>query len=242
SPLVYSVMRSFIHLTTLILALGLVVSAQTANQTSSSSVVKEAQPQNATEVLARARQLYAGEGPKPALPEFEKALALFHASGDKKNEAITIGLIGNCYKKLAEYSKAEDFLQRALSLKRTIGDRLEEAKTLSHLGLLHWDMGDFKLAAQYLNQSIAIAAQLQDRVMEAAARNNLGLVLDEIGNYRQSTEQYSRALELYRAAQSQSGTSDQIESGIGDAVGNLGGDYLLLGDYGNALKSYQQAL
>src|SRR5262245_59261377 len=94
-------------------------------------------PEKGADVLARARDLYNREGPKLALPEYEKALALLQAEGDKKNEAITLGLIGNCYKRFGDFPKAEDFLQRALTLKRTTGDRLEEGRTLSHLGLLH---------------------------------------------------------------------------------------------------------
>src|SRR5207245_1853675 len=67
-------------------------------------------------------------------------------------------------------------------------------------------------------------------------------VLDEIGNYRQSLEQYNRALELYRLAQSQVGPNATIERGTSDAIANIGGDHLLLGDYPEALKSYQRSL
>jgi CHAT domain-containing protein/Flp pilus assembly protein TadD len=206
------------------------------NSTSSTAVL------TANDVLTHAKQLYSREGAKAALPEYEKALALFRQDGDKKGEAITLGLMGNCYKKLGDFPKAEDYLQRALAMKRTVGDRLEEAKTLSNLGLLHWDMSDYKAAADYLHQSIAIAQELRNRVMEAAARNNLGLVFDDVGDYRHSLEEYNHSLALYREEQSQLGTNDTIESGMGDAIGNLGGDHLLLGDYAEALKSYQQAL
>lgn len=177
-----------------------------------------------------------------ALPEFENALALFRKDGDRKGEAITLGLIGNCYKKFGDFPKAEDYLQRALAMKRAIGDRPEEGKTLSHLGLLHWEMGDYKKATDYYNQAIAIAQQLQDRVIEASVRNNLGLVLDEVGDYRKSIEQYNRALELYRLAETQLGTNATIERGISDTIANIGGDHLLLGDYAEALKYYQQSL
>src|SRR6266436_10065010 len=88
----------------------------------------------ANDALVRARELYSTEGARRALPEFEKALALFRSEGDRKGEAITIGLIGNCYKRFGEFSKALEYLQRALSIKHEIGDRGEEGKTLSHLG------------------------------------------------------------------------------------------------------------
>ncbi len=189
---------------------------------------------NAADVLAHARQLYSEEGARVALPEFEKALALFREQKDVKGEAITLGLIGNCYKKFGEHAKALDYLQRALAMKREAGDRGEEGKTLSHLGLLYWEMSQYPPAIEHFNKAIAIGKQLKDRTLEASARNNLGLVYDEVGDYRRSLDEYNHALELYR------GTN--FERGISDTIGNIGGTHLLLGEFGKALGYYQQAL
>ena len=208
--------------------------AQAPTTTVSAPVVKGTSPENANDILAHARELYAKEGPKIALPEFEKALALFRNDKDRKGEAITLGLIGNCYKKFGEFAKAEDYLQRALAMKRDIGDRLEEGKTLSHLGLLHWEMSDYKSAVEYLNGAIKLGSELHDATLEGSARNNLGLVYDELGEYRNSLAQYEQALKLYQ------GTN--FERGISDTLGNMGGLPLLLGEYAKALGYYQQAL
>jgi CHAT domain-containing protein/Tfp pilus assembly protein PilF len=216
------------------LALLISVSAQAPSVATSSPIVDETTRRNANDVLAHARELYATEGPKAALPEYEKALTLFRKDNDKKGEAITLGLIGNCYKKFGDFPKAEDYLQRALAMKREIHDRLEEGKTLSHLGLLHWEMADYKLAVEYLNGAIKIGTEVQDHKLEGSARNNLGLVFDELGEYRKSLEQYEQALKLYR------GTN--FEQGISDTLANMGGLPLLLGEYAKALGYYQQAL
>src|SRR5262245_8222253 len=122
------------------LAFAINARAQPSTNVVSSSAIKATSPETANDTLARARELYSKEGPKVALPEFEKALALFRKDNDKTGEAITLGLIGNCYKKFGDFPKAEDYLQRALAMKRELRDRLEEGKTLSHLGLLHWEM------------------------------------------------------------------------------------------------------
>jgi CHAT domain-containing protein/Tfp pilus assembly protein PilF len=190
--------------------------------------------QSGAEILAHARRLYSEEGARVALPEFEKALAVFRQQKDGKGEAITLGLIGNCYKKFGDHAKALEYLQRALTMKRELADQAEEGKTLSHLGLLHWEMGQYPPAIEYLNKAIALGKQLGDRVLEASARNNLGLVYDELGEYRRSLAEYNLALDLYR------GTN--FERGISDAIGNVGGMNLLLGEYKEALRYYQQAL
>jgi CHAT domain-containing protein/Tfp pilus assembly protein PilF len=193
-----------------------------------------AKTEKASEVLAHARQMYSEEGARAALPGFEKALALFRKEGDRKGEAITMGLIGNCYKKFGDHQKALDYLERALAMKRELGDGVEEGKTLSHLGLLYWEMSQYPQAIEHFSKAIAIGHELGDRILEASARNNLGLVYDELGEYRRSLDEYNRALELYKGT--------DFERGISDVIGNLGGTHLLLGEYAEALRYYQQSL
>jgi CHAT domain-containing protein/Tfp pilus assembly protein PilF len=216
------------------LALAGLANAQTPIASTSSKDAATAATQKAGDVLAHAKQLYSEEGARVALPEFEKALELFRREKDRKGEAITLGLIGNCYKKFGNHAKALDYLQRALTMKRELGDHAEEGKTLSHLGLLYWEMAKYPEAIEHFNKAIAIGNQLSDRILEASARNNLGLVFDEVGDYRRSLEEYKHALDLYRGS--------NFDRGIGDTIGNIGGTHLLLGEFSKALDYYQQAL
>lgn len=193
-----------------------------------------AKGEKAGDVLAHAKQIYSEEGARTALPEFEKALALFRKEGDRKGEAITTGLIGNCYKKFGEHQKALDYLQRALAMKRELGDRLEEGKTLNNIGLFYWETSQYQKALEPLNSAVTIGKELGDHTLEAAAHNNLGLVYDELGDYRRSLGEYNRALELYRGT--------EPNQALADTIGNLGGKHLLLGEYAQALTYYQQSL
>ena len=145
------------------------------------------------EVLARAKQIYNEDGPRPALPVFERALALYQGAGDRRGEAITMGLIGNCYKKFGEHQKALDLLNRALAMKRELGDRLEEGKTLSHLGLVYWEMGQFPAAIDNLTRSISVGRELGDKQLEGSALNNLSLVYDENARRNATTSRRSRS-------------------------------------------------
>ena len=193
--------------------------------------------QNATtadQLLEHAKSVYSSSGPSPALPEYEKALAAYRADQNRHGEAITLGLIGNCYKHLGDRNRALDFLGRALKMKQELGDRLEEGKTLSHIGLVYWEAGDYPKAINHFKRAIAIAQEAHDPQLEGNALNNLSLVYDEQGEYQRSLEQYQRALALDRAARYPEGESD--------ALGNIGGVYLLLGHFSEASDYYQQAL
>src|SRR5579862_1632053 len=193
-----------------------------------------AQDPNLDNALAQAKATYSQQGARAALPEYEKVLDGYQKLGDRRGEAITTGLMGNCYKKLGNYPKALELLNAALQIKREIHDRPEEGKTLSHLGLVYWEQGDYAKAIDVFDQSIAIARELKDAKLEAASLNNLSLVYDEQGDYRKSLAQYRRALELHRSV--------GYEPGETDTLGNIGGVYLLLGRYSEAEKYYRDAL
>jgi len=193
-----------------------------------------AQSSPAEELLVQARELYVEEGPAPALPVYERALSLFRQEGDRLGEAITLGLIGNCYKRLGDYGRSGELLEQALAMKRELGDRLEEGKTLSHLGLLSWERADYQEAIQYFEDAIAIGKELGDARLEGSALNNLSLVYDELGDYERSLQQYDEVLKLYRRT--------DFPRGESDTLGNIGGVYLLLGRYREAMGYYEQAL
>jgi CHAT domain-containing protein/Tfp pilus assembly protein PilF len=188
----------------------------------------------ADELLAQARELYVQEGPAQALPVYERALDLFRQEQDLLGEAITLGLIGNCHKRLGDYERAGELLERALALKRQLGDRLEAGKTLSHLGLLSWELAEYDTAIQYFEQAIAIGQELGDAQLEGSALNNLSLVYDELGDYERSLEQYRKALDLY--------SRTDFPRGESDTLGNIGGVYYLLGRYREAMSYYGRAL
>lgn len=191
-------------------------------------------PTTARELLKQGKQIYTQEGPKTALPKFEEALQLFRSNNDRASEAVSLGYIANCHRKLGNLEKALEFAQRAMRMKQELGDRREIGNTHNQLGLIYWDLADYATAITHLEQAIEIASSLDDKELEGAARNNLGLVFDERGKYKHSLEQYQRALELHRAS--------HFERGEGDTLGNIGGIYLLLGKFREALPYYRQAL
>ena len=188
----------------------------------------------AQKLLTKGKQLYIQEGPKAALPQFEEAIKIFRLSNDRHGEAVALGYVANCHRKLENLDKALEFAQRALRMKEELGDRGEIGNTQNQLGLIYWELADYPAAVQHLEQAIEIASSVNDKELEGAALNNLGLVFDERGDYRQSLQQYQRALELNRAS--------HFERGEGDTLGNIGGIYLLLGKFREALPYYRQAL
>ena len=57
-------------------------------------------PTSSQELLEKGKQLYTQDGPKAALPQFEEALKIFRSDGDRHREAVTLGYIANCHRKI----------------------------------------------------------------------------------------------------------------------------------------------
>lgn len=186
------------------------------------------------ELFVKAKQTYEQRGPTAALPLFEKALTTYRAAKDPHGEAVILGYLANCNRRLGNLNRALELAQRALAMKENLGDRLEAGKTHNQLGLIYWDMADYPSAKTHLERAIDIGASLGDMDLEGAALNNLGLVLDERGEYKQSLQEYQRALELHRKS--------HFERGESDTLANIGGVYLLLGRFREALDYYRQGL
>src|SRR5215469_3855903 len=128
---------------------------------------QSAQP-SAQDRLTKAKQLYVQEGPKPALVEFEETLKMFREAKDRHGEAVVLGYIANCYRKLEELDKALDFGQQALRMKEELGERDEIGRTHNQLGLIYWERSDYPAAIQQLRQAIDIASAVNDKELEGS--------------------------------------------------------------------------
>ena len=167
---------------------------------------------------------------------FHLALRLARVAGDTRTEAIVLGNIGVCYKNLGEYDQALRFHEQSLEMKRASGDREQEARTLSNIGQVYWKLADYDRALDQYRKALTIFEQQANLPLQAAVLNGISLVYDELGDYTRSRMGYERALVLYeRAGESES-------AGFGDALGNLGGVFLLLGRFEEAERRYHQSL
>jgi len=192
------------------------------------------EPVRPEELLASAKTAYTQEGPAAALPQFERALTIFRSAHDERSEAVTLGYLANCQRRLGNLKQALELGQQALAMKERFDDRSEIAKTHNQLGLIYWDLADYPAAIKQLEQAMEAGRSLGDAQLEGSAANNLGLVYDEQGDHQASLMQFRAALELDRKA--------HFERGEGDALGNIGGVSLLLGRFREALGYYREAL
>jgi CHAT domain-containing protein/Tfp pilus assembly protein PilF len=198
------------------------------------SVAAPAQPTDADDLLARARQQVFNDGARTALPDLERAVSLYRQARNQHGEAVALGYVGYCYKELGDFPRALDYLHQSLRMKQRLGDRQEQGKTLVNLGLVYWKTGNYAQAIRLSARALGIGRQTGNPQIEGAALGALGLVYHQQGDYQRSLEYYRRALAVHRRS--------GFARGESDALGNIGGVHLDLGRYREAIPYYQQAL
>jgi tetratricopeptide (TPR) repeat protein len=156
------------------------------------------------------------------------------ALGDKWNEGVHLGNLGNAYASLGRVEEAIGYYQQALDIAREIGDRSSEGNWLGNLGNAYASLGRVEEAIGYYQQALDIAREIGDRRGEGSDLGNLGLAYYALGRVEEAIGYYQQALDIAREIGDRSSE--------GNWLGNLGNAYYTLGRVEEAIGYYQQAL
>jgi CHAT domain-containing protein/tetratricopeptide (TPR) repeat protein len=168
-----------------------------------------------------------------ALDYANQALSIWRSLGDRRHQCYALLGIGGIYLNLTETEKAVDYYTEALTLARAISDRRLEGVILREMALGYQVPDDTQKFLNYMLQALAIQRELGLKFEEAEALNSVGWAYSKfdaqvgldyfnqsLGIYRQLGDNYMQAFEL----------------------ANIGDDYRVLGDYRNAIDSFNQTL
>ncbi len=165
--------------------------------------------------------------------------------------------IGEIYRKLGQYPRALDFLERALTTFKLSKDSPQQAVTLNNIGVVYKSQGKYQKALESYQKALAIKRELGDEAGEALVLNNIGEIYRNQGQYPQALEYYQKALEIFQPFRRNNIFNVIVEDatqaleisqpinnrkGKGATLHNLGVVYNELGQYSKALSFYQQAL
>ncbi|MBD2325837.1 tetratricopeptide repeat protein [Alkalinema sp. FACHB-956] len=145
-----------------------------------------------------------------------------------------VGMLGNYYLHLDNYSKALDYYEQALKIAREIRDCQVEGAALNGLGNVYKKLRQYEQAIDFYQQHRKIAQKIGDHQSEGAALGNLGVVFYDLGQYEQAIDfcqQHRKIAQKIR---------DRWSEGI--ALGNMGATQLKLKQYPESLTNTQTAL
>ena len=81
--------------------------------------------------------------------------------GDRQNEGIWLGNLGNAYRVLGQVEKAISFAEQGLQIALDIKDPLSEGFRRKELGLAYKELGQIEKAKQYFQETLVILEEIK---------------------------------------------------------------------------------
>ncbi len=197
-----------------------------------------------------------------AIDYFDRGMKLTKQIGGY-SELLAGSLVnqGIAYKNLEDYDKAIDLYKTGLSIFRGIGNEEGEAVAINNLINLrkliensvnnYWNGGEFGQALIKSVQSLAISECLGDISNMATSYNTLGAIAVQIGDLEDSQAYYKKALDLIQRLYQEMSQKESIDreklqhflqAGAGRIHSNIGANFVTLGQYANAITSFDHSL
>ena len=126
----------------------------------------------------------------------EQDLQINRELGNRRNESIALGNLGNGWLRLGEHTRAGQYLDDSLRLSRSVGDRGTESNTLTNLSALALRVGDTPLALTHARAALTMAMEVQSPIFEAMAQCSLGNAQLAAAQPDRATAAFQRALEI----------------------------------------------
>ena len=133
-----------------------------------------------------------------AIEPLKKALDIWRALGDVREEGYALSSLGETYKLLGNFAEAKKHLDDALLRLRSVADLSGEAYVLNIIGAAYRDLDKKLLALDNYSKALELRVRIGDRWGQAQIHNNAGLIYSLIGNQRESIANSERALPLWR--------------------------------------------
>ncbi|MDX2008167.1 MAG: diguanylate cyclase [Meiothermus sp.] len=156
---------------------------------------------------------------------------------------------GDCHLRLGELEQAREIMNGALRLSRGASYALGEAQALGALAQIAQAQNDLPQALEYRQSALGILAQIktgplvihdplsfgmQVRSLEASLVEGIAAAQEAFGNYPEAAKYALRGLNLRREL------ADHAEQSQGLTL--LGRLYLEMGEYGGAIRVYEESL
>jgi len=146
-----------------------------------------------------ARELQLHDGPKAALPWFERAVETRRTLSDRQRFAKALLHLGETYSDLGRHDEAMKALEEAMTVWEALGAEEGVAYVLLRMGCSYIARGDMKSAMALLERALPLAERAPaDSRLVPRIQAAMGCVRHEVGDYRASLELYEKAVEAFR--------------------------------------------
>lgn len=164
----------------------------------------------------------------------EICLALYQAAGNALGAAIATVNLSTTAHYLGRHAHLQQFAEKALALGKTLENRSVTSLALSNLGLAAFARKDYTEALRFYEEAKKIYADIGNPVDIARTEITIANALQELGRLPEAIPLHKHALKTLQEA------GQRWLAVL--TLNNLGGAYLLAGDYEQARRYLAQGL
>ena len=164
----------------------------------------------------------------------QEAGTVYAAAGDRRNEAVILGLQGNLLYDKGDFQGALKAHQGALEVFRAIGAQKNMASALNDIGNVLYENGQLDEAKKTYEESLQIYRLLDDKPGTAGSLGNMANVYDSMGLLKEALKKQQEALQAFRDVGDKRGEASTLN--------NLGNVLSELGDLEEAKKNFEQSM
>jgi tetratricopeptide (TPR) repeat protein len=154
-------------------------------------------------------------------------------TADLPSEAPVSASLGGAYMMRAELHTARFYYQRAAEITSQLGDWGSLCDILEKLGAVLCLLGDFQDAISTLHDAEVVALRHNDRVRTASVLGSLGVVYARLGDHLSAIRMYEQARSRHHPL---------VDRREGVLLINLGFAFMSVGNYNEAIESYEEGL
>ena len=169
-----------------------------------------------------------------SLAQYQHVLELYDGVDFPRGEGDTLGNIGGVHLILGHFEEALAYYKRALEISVKLNSKPSQSQDHGNMALCYLGLGQADTALQHFNLAILLSAQTGMQQDEAFWLLGKGNALIRKGRYDLGLESYRAALAIYEQLD---GKTEMVE-----ALHDMGGIHLLLGDSRSAGEYFQQAI
>jgi DNA-binding NtrC family response regulator/tetratricopeptide (TPR) repeat protein len=121
------------------------------------------------------------------------------ASGDRRNHAIGLNLVGLIHQERGDLRRALACFEESLRLSREAGFGLGERTALNQVAGVHLAQGDSEKALEHFRQALVASVKAGDTYGCAVHEHNIGVALGALGRWAEAIERQHRTVALCEA-------------------------------------------
>jgi len=170
-----------------------------------------------------------------ALTLYNQAVGAMHLPDDRVHLARTLSmraklqyLKGELDSAIADANECMQLINRDLDQRKVMGEALR------CIGLCHYLKGKLQDSLTWLGDALNVMLSINDHKNEAVINLEMGLAYENLGDYTRSKEKYQSALQYW----------EKVENPVwlSNLLNNLGVLEQMMGDYEQAIQSFDKAL